>query len=339
MRIDRKTLGRKARWVPVASLVIVLVAGGLAWAAGAIPGADGVIHGCFDQTNGNLRVIDPTTASCRNSESAIFWNQEGPQGPQGEQGIQGPQGEQGLQGIQGEPGTDGADGTDGLDGKTVLNGSGAPTDAVGAVGDFYLDTSSSMLYGPKTDSGWGTGTSLIGPAGPTGPAGAAGQDGADGQAGADGQDGRTILNGTDAPNETVGVVGDLYLDTSNSTLYGPKTETGWGAGTSLIGPKGDKGDTGASGSGSSGLTPIVRLGPSRANVSVARCHPGEVATGGGGYGAAVAEEIIRSVPARWLNPALAGETPDGWYTQFAGDGSNGNIGTGYVVCVPAASSS
>lgn len=49
------------------------------------------------------------------------------------------------------------------DGKTILNGSGAPI-APANPGDFYIDTTNKMLYGPYAAS-WPAGVSLIGPAG------------------------------------------------------------------------------------------------------------------------------------------------------------------------------
>lgn len=82
----------------------------------------------------------------------------GPAGPQGERGEIGPQGEQGPQGERGETGPHGDPGA------SVLNGSFPPPDAIGRDGDFYLDTSTWQIYGPKTDT-WGAGTSLVGPAG------------------------------------------------------------------------------------------------------------------------------------------------------------------------------
>ena len=45
----------------------------------------GVINGCYKSQNGQLRVSD----TCLPSETAISWNQIGPQGPQGPQGAQG----------------------------------------------------------------------------------------------------------------------------------------------------------------------------------------------------------------------------------------------------------
>ncbi len=40
-------------------------------------------------------------------------------------------------------------GPQGPSGRTILNGSGAPSDAIGAVGDFYYDTTNYIFYGPK----------------------------------------------------------------------------------------------------------------------------------------------------------------------------------------------
>ena len=65
-------------------------------------------------------------------------------------------------------GADGTNGTNGEDGQTILNGEGAPDPALGEEGDFYIDTSGSEIYGPKTGAGWGTGTSIVGPEGPAG---------------------------------------------------------------------------------------------------------------------------------------------------------------------------
>ena len=51
----------------------------------AIPGANGVIEGCYNKTNGNLRVVSSPT-ECRNGEASINWNQTGPQGEVGPSG-------------------------------------------------------------------------------------------------------------------------------------------------------------------------------------------------------------------------------------------------------------
>src|SRR5690606_10821038 len=75
----------------------------------------------------------------------------------------------------------GQDGTDGINGRSVLSGSVAPT-TEGADGDFYINTSTWEIYGPK-DGSWGDPTSLIGPEGPQGPQGEQGPPGEPGQDG------------------------------------------------------------------------------------------------------------------------------------------------------------
>lgn len=69
----------------------------------------------------------------------------GPIGPQGVPGFPG------APGSDGSDGDDGSDGSDGSDGKTVLNGEGAPANSLGVDGDFYIDTDTSEIYGPKGD--------------------------------------------------------------------------------------------------------------------------------------------------------------------------------------------
>lgn len=81
--------------------------------------------------------------------------------------ITGIVGAPGPPGADGDPGVDGDPGAPGADGRTILSGTAAPT-TEGADGDFYLRTTTSMLYGPKAAGVWPAGTSLIGPTGPAG---------------------------------------------------------------------------------------------------------------------------------------------------------------------------
>lgn len=60
-----------------------------------------------------------------------------------------------------------------------------------------------------------------------------------------GKDGKTVLNGASDPVTGVGVVGDFYINTTDWTIFGPKTTTGWGAGVSIIGTNGVEGENGA----------------------------------------------------------------------------------------------
>lgn len=195
-------LRKYARLLIGSSLAIVLLAGGVAFAVGTIPGQDGVIHACFKSSTGDLRVIDPTRASCNPSESPIFWNQEGVPG------------QDGADGTNGTDGIDGTNGTNGLDGKTVLNGTERPDETIGTLGDFYLDTASSTLYGPLTERGWGEGTSLVGPAGVDGTDGADGADGTDGVDGTDGTDG---VDGAPGPRGPSGFASAIAYSSSGPT--------------------------------------------------------------------------------------------------------------------------
>ena len=118
------------------------VAGGIAWAA--IPGAGGVINGCYQKNEGQLRVIDPGAESCRSSEVAIAWNQQGVKGEKGDKG---------------EAGTPGKDGRDGLNGTGVTVEPEAPGQncATGGVkitaanGVAYV--CSALAYVPPPDPG------------------------------------------------------------------------------------------------------------------------------------------------------------------------------------------
>ena len=57
----------------------------------------------------------------------------------------------------------------GTSGNTILNGITAPATSLGANGDFYLNTATSTLFGPKANGVWpGNGTVLIGPKGDSG---------------------------------------------------------------------------------------------------------------------------------------------------------------------------
>ena len=72
-------------------VVVALLAARVVYAN--IPDANGVIDGCYDSGNGKLRVIDTAAGEvCRSSETALSWNQTGPQGPAGPQGPEGPRG-------------------------------------------------------------------------------------------------------------------------------------------------------------------------------------------------------------------------------------------------------
>ena len=81
------------------------------------------------------------------------------------------QGPPGIQGPKGDVGSMGPVGPQGIPGNTVLYGTVDPTAAVGIDGNFYINTTTHFIFGPKAGGAWPAGTSLIGPQGPTGPQG------------------------------------------------------------------------------------------------------------------------------------------------------------------------
>ncbi len=221
---------------------------------------------------------------------------QGPAGPTGQTGATGPQGPigntgatgaQGIQGPAGPTGATGATGAAGTNGNTVWNGtSSPPPSGTGVNGDFYINTASNTIFGPKASNAWPTtGVCLVGPTGatgptgPQGPAGPTGQTGATGATGpqgpigntgatgaqgiqgpagptgptgatgATGTNGNTVWNGTSSPPPSgTGVNGDFYINTASNTIFGPKASNVWPAtGASLVGPTGATGATGPQG--------------------------------------------------------------------------------------------
>ena len=184
---------RIGRVVITGAAALALVAGGTAAgaaiAAGPVDGS-GVIHGCWTNAaiNGtHAFVLQDAGTTCPKGTTAISWNQTGPAGPAGPTGATGgtgpagPAGPIGATGAIGAPGPAGPAGPTGTtgppgpagpagaNGNTVLNGAGAPANSLGNDGDFYIDTSADVLYGPKSAGTWPTpGSSLIGTTGPAG---------------------------------------------------------------------------------------------------------------------------------------------------------------------------
>jgi hypothetical protein len=150
---------RTKKLVAAGAAVAAVVAGGGALAAAASPTSTTVkpyVTACYSTTTGALRVVGHHTL-CSKGEKRVSWRKVGPHGARGQQGARG---------LRGRAGTDGTNGTNGTNGNTVLNGTGAPSDSLGANGDFYLDTSAETMYGPKANGSWpGSGTSLVGTAG------------------------------------------------------------------------------------------------------------------------------------------------------------------------------
>ena len=127
--------------------------------------------------------------------------------------------------------------------NTVLSGAGVPAKTLGINGDFYIDTKTMNMYGPKKNNSWPLPVSLRGPQGPAGIAGSdgknastssvsAGAAGPQGPAGPAGPKGETGATGPQGP------AGPAGSNTGTAGPAGPKGDTG---ATGAQGPKGDAG--------------------------------------------------------------------------------------------------
>ena len=124
--------------------------------------------------------------------------------------------------------------------NTILSGVGAPSNAIGIDGDFYIDTKNSNIYGPKMKKKWPAAISLKG------------SNGSDGSVGKSGSDGKTITNASTVAGPSgvqgfQGVPGDI----------GPRGEQGLRGEVGATGEQGIAGPAGAQGSiGLTGATGI-----------------------------------------------------------------------------------
>ena len=164
----------------------------------------------------------------------------GPTGPQGEQGLQG------IQGLQGDKGDKGDTGSAGADGYSVLSGAEDPDAETGVDGDFYINTASNTIFGPKAAGVWAAGTLLIGSQGDKGDTGDQGIQGVKGDTGDTGLQGLQGLQGIQGIQGDKGDKGDTGNQGIQGIqgIQGAKGDTG---DQGIQGVKGDTGDTGATG--------------------------------------------------------------------------------------------
>lgn len=151
----------------------------------------------------------------------------GPAGTQGIQGLPGSNGTNGAVGATGPAGAQGIQGPNGINGSTLLNGIIAPSTLLGNDGDFYINTATNMIYGPKSFGIWPTGVSIVGPQGIQGVAGATGTQGIQGAQGIQGVAGATGPTGTNGTNGITALVKTTAEAAGvNCTYGGTKVETG-----------------------------------------------------------------------------------------------------------------
>ena len=106
--------------------------------------------------------LNKTTMELYGPKTAEGWGSA-----MGLKGTQGDKGKDGKDGTNGKDGNNGNDGANGRDGSLILSGTTTPTASQGKIGDWYIDTQNKRLYGPKTESGWGTAINLTSNSGST----------------------------------------------------------------------------------------------------------------------------------------------------------------------------
>lgn len=191
-----------------------------------------------------------------------------------------------IKGEKGDPGQDGADGATWITGTAVTQSGSISLEAGYKEGDLYLNTSTGILYKIIAANGT-TYTvtqvgSLKGPQGEKGLTGATGatgkgiskiektstvektntftitytdnststftlNDGTDGTNGTDGEDGTKIYNGEGIPADTLGNIGDYYLDNNSGNLYKKSNSSDWDCEITLKGTDGIDGKDGQRG--------------------------------------------------------------------------------------------
>lgn len=107
--------------------------------------------------------INRTTGDYYEKTGASTWTPRG--------SIKGPQGAQGIQGATGAAGAAGTAGTPGTPGAKWFDQAGAPSNATGIVGDFYINRSSGDYYEKTGTSVWTLRGNMKGPQGSSSPGG------------------------------------------------------------------------------------------------------------------------------------------------------------------------
>ena len=152
--------------------------------------------------------------------------------------------------------------------NTVLNGKGAPSNTLGINGDFYIDTRSLLISGPKANGKWPVARSMQGAngtngsdgrngtdaknvstastvAGPAGPQGERGEKGVDGLAGSSGAAGVAGVPGAQGPSGSTGPAGSG--GTGATGAQGPSGSVGNNGAAGATGLTGARGETGTVG--------------------------------------------------------------------------------------------
>jgi hypothetical protein len=158
-------------------------------ASASIPDPNGTIHACYQKSGGALSVIDQSVTKCSSNQTAISWNQVGPQGPQGPIGPAGMNWKGTWNSTTTYQINDAVDDGGSAWIADAINTNSEPSDTnpVWHVLAHKGDTGTAGVQGPPGPTG------PLGPPGPQGLQGAAGPTGATGPSGPQGPAGPSDL--------------------------------------------------------------------------------------------------------------------------------------------------
>jgi hypothetical protein len=194
---------------------------------------------------------------------------------------------------------------------------------------------------------------VLGAQGQAGISGLTGAAGISGKDGINGKDGKTLWNGLKDPETTWGAPGDIFINATTKTLFGPKNLDGsWPAGVSMVGPAGATGPIGLTGAtgpqGPGGNGPAGATGPTGAaglsGVEIIQlaicgaggtslCKIGSIGPGGGlifmvdyndryeGFNYLEAAPISCEASRRWSSANTSVTAVKGWAARTVGVGS------------------
>jgi hypothetical protein len=219
--------------------------------------------------------------------------------------------------FTGSIGFTGPSGPTGANGNSVLNGTINPTSFIGVNEDFYINTTTNTIFGPKSGNTWPPGVSTegytgsIGFTGPSGPTGT---------------NGNSVLNGTVNPTSFIGVNGDFYINTATNTIFGPKSGSTWPLGILLDGPTGPTGyatNTGATG-------PTGYTGSTGPGYRIYGTTPALSSVSGGNIGPVLGNKnVLLGYQAGLANTSLSSDNVGiGYNSLISATSATGNIAIG-----------
>lgn len=117
-------IARRATTIAITAAITLALVG----AGSAMAGSTGTINACVNASSGEMKIVGPSD-SCKDHETALTWDQQGPAGPQGPAGVDGVNGTNGTNGTNGVSGyeTNNATFTTSEAGYALTGANGAPT--------------------------------------------------------------------------------------------------------------------------------------------------------------------------------------------------------------------